>query len=516
MTFTGTHERLINSKLQLFQHDSAVSALENGGFVSTWTTYGDSTYGDSRGIYQRSFDDTNRPTSDDRVVHDKVGEPAASDVAGLSGGGWVTAFLATDPDDPSGDSSSIFFGLFDDSGKQIGDDNRVPMRSGYWSSGPEITGLEDGGFVVSWSAKKNPAPLNPYPTYNTFQMRYDKQGSEVGTVLQVNENSKGWQVEQAIASTSNGGWVTVWSDLQFDRLNEISSNEIYLNRYDKKGNAIVDQLVVSQGDDHFADKPDVTELSGGATLVTWDSYVIGPKNDIKQQIVSAHGKLIGGAIDVNTTTAGDQRNSVVTALYDGGWVVAWESRAHGHTDIYMQRFAADGEKVGHETPVNQKTHARLFGTAITTLSDGSFVVTCTNRDGHGTGIAERRFSPDFFGNDGADHAIGTDIADKIFGRGGDDVLNGKAGNDILIGGTGTDRFVFTDGFGADVIKDFCDHKTSSELIDFHWMKEAPTFNELVEHTKQIGNDTVLHLDGGNTVKIVDFSVDDLSKDMFVL
>jgi hypothetical protein len=38
MTFTGRRERLINRKPELFQRASSVSALENGGFVSGWTT----------------------------------------------------------------------------------------------------------------------------------------------------------------------------------------------------------------------------------------------------------------------------------------------------------------------------------------------------------------------------------------------------------------------------------------------------------------------------------------------
>jgi Ca2+-binding RTX toxin-like protein len=514
MTFTGTHERLINRKPELFQRDSSISALESGGFVSSWTTYGNASYWDSRGIYQRSFDEEGQPTTGDHVVHDIVGRPRYSDVAGLAGGGWVTAYQANEPGGPSRDSVS--FSLFGADGEQIGHDKRVRMLAGYTSNQPKVAGLEDGGFVVSWWAIKN---TDSNPAYDVFQVRYDQHGSLVGTVHQINETTKGAQAEQAIAATSDGGWVSIWSDIQFDKNEAISSAEIYLNRYDKKGNTVVDQLVVSQGDGHFAYIPDVTELSGGATVVTWESYLSdGSKMGVKEQIVSADGELVGDAIDVNTTTAGQQRMPVVTGLHDGGWVVAWESEAGGDTDIYMQRFSSDGEKVGQETIVNQVTDGKQLGTAIATLSDGSFVVTWTSskRDDNGTGIAERRFSPDFFGKDGADHAIGTDIGDKMFGRDGDDVLNGKGGNDILVGGTGTDRFVFTDGFGADVIRDFGDHKTTSELIDFHWMKDAPTYNDIVEHAKQTGNDTVLHLGDGNTVKIVDFSVDDLSKDMFVV
>ncbi len=80
---------------------------------------------------------------------------------------------------------------------------------------------------------------------------------------------------------------------------------------------------------------------------------------------------------VNTTTAETQRNSVVTALADGGFVIAWlnDTAAVNGDAVFFQRYDALGNKLGLETAIPQASN---FGSdyipAITTLSDGRFYI----------------------------------------------------------------------------------------------------------------------------------------------
>jgi Ca2+-binding RTX toxin-like protein len=59
-----------------------------------------------------------------------------------------------------------------------------------------------------------------------------------------------------------------------------------------------------------------------------------------------------------------------------------------------------------------------------------------------------------FGGSGADAMFGGEGDDTMVGGGGDDTMWGGAGNDTLFGGFGGDVFAFDDGFGQDVIHDF--------------------------------------------------------------
>lgn len=68
-----------------------------------------------------------------------------------------------------------------------------------------------------------------------------------------------------------------------------------------------------------------------------------------------------------------------------------------------------------------------------------------------------------FGGADDDTIDGRAGADVLRGEAGDDTLIGGAGNDRMSGGTGNDVFVFSDGFGRDVIEDF---QNGLDLLDF--------------------------------------------------
>ena len=77
---------------------------------------------------------------------------------------------------------------------------------------------------------------------------------------------------------------------------------------------------------------------------------------------------------VNTSTAGNQTGGKVTALADGGFVIAWLDDGPAVHIIRFQRFDALGNKVGGEVSYDQSLLASPTrndtGLAITALSDG--------------------------------------------------------------------------------------------------------------------------------------------------
>ena len=79
---------------------------------------------------------------------------------------------------------------------------------------------------------------------------------------------------------------------------------------------------------------------------------------------------------VNTETAGDQRDPQVAALSDGGFVTVWESYGQdGDSDgVFGQRFDAVGNALGTEFAVNTETEYAQVDPAVAGLTDGGFVV----------------------------------------------------------------------------------------------------------------------------------------------
>jgi Ca2+-binding RTX toxin-like protein len=105
------------------------------------------------------------------------------------------------------------------------------------------------------------------------------------------------------------------------------------------------------------------------------------------------------------------------------------------------------------------------------------------------------------GDDGANVFEGLAGNDTLNGGGGSDILVGGTGNDTLTGGAGIDTFVFATGDGADMIVDF----EVGDVIDLSGVENVLTIDDVVWTPS--GNDTIIHLGGGNTITIQNFMGD---------
>jgi len=124
------------------------------------------------------------------------------------------------------------------------------------------------------------------------------------------------------------------------------------------------------------------------------------------------------------------------------------------------------------------------------------------------------------GGSGNDSLYGEDGADFLFGGSGDDLLDGGAGNDILmgsdgsdilIGGAGSDTFIFQSGFGHDIVSDIdIDDGDVIELYDGLF----GDFEELINATSQVGNDTLITYDAQNTITLKNVAMTSLHQDDF--
>lgn len=81
----------------------------------------------------------------------------------------------------------------------------------------------------------------------------------------------------------------------------------------------------------------------------------------------------------NTTTAGDQKNSVVKFLSNGNYVVVWEGNgtqtSNSDADgIFFQLYGADDQPIGGETLVNQTTSGVQSAPSVTADAAGGFAI----------------------------------------------------------------------------------------------------------------------------------------------
>jgi len=107
------------------------------------------------------------------------------------------------------------------------------------------------------------------------------------------------------------------------------------------------------------------------------------------------------------------------------------------------------------------------------------------------------------------------FGDSITGDANANEINGEGGDDTLTGGGGDDLFIFENGTGDDVITDFTAGAGSDDVIDvsdFGFTDLA----DLLAATNDSGADTVITLDGDDSLTLIGVQEADLHEDDFLL
>ena len=227
---------------------------------------------------------------------------------------------------------------------------------------PDVLGLADGGYVVAY----NSGSISDGAIRLDF---FDANGDPVGGFAQASEDIDNTDAvgEPSLAQLSNGNVVVVWQD-------ENAANEgIQARIFTETGEIVSDELTfVSSAS---VASPQVTALVEGFVV----TYQLG--TNISAHIYDENGDLISGIV-VNTTVAGTQSQPVITALADGGFVVAFTDDSTGDLRLMARIFDANG------TPriVDGSTDDFHVGTpcsepAIAALPNGNWVVAYVDTTG---------------------------------------------------------------------------------------------------------------------------------------
>ncbi|MDP4154028.1 MAG: hypothetical protein Q8929_00200 [Bacillota bacterium] len=254
-----------------------------------------------------------------------------------------------------------------------------------YSIGPDVTAFSDGGFVVVWQS------VGQLENWNVYLQRYDKDGNKLGTESLVNMHLYGMsQWGPSISTLSNGRFVVSWSG------RDSSQSGIRLQVYGGSGNKIGSEVQVNTYVQSYQATPSTAALADGEFVVTWESDgQDGSGYGVYLQRYDAEGIKMGGESQVNTYTLSNQQYPVIMALPDSGFVVAWQSADQDGSEsgIYLQRYDRTGNKLGPESQVNTYRQGSQSTPSIIALPDGGFVVVWNSygQDGSGYGVYLQRY-----------------------------------------------------------------------------------------------------------------------------
>lgn len=283
----------------------------------------------------------------------------------------------------------IYGQRFDVGGTRVGSEfliNTTWSGSQYPATQPSSTALVDGGFVVTWREQGwDYSGLD----FGIYGQRYDASGTALGSQFQVyGPRSYNDPYEPSITALADGGFVVTWRSNDFY---SAFGDGIYGQRFDASGRRLGSEFQVSTPAGY---ESSITALADGGFVVAWGSDYPGG-NYIYCQRYDAGGSALG-QLRVSSTTLVDQSGPSVAALPDGGFVVAWTSRGQDGDGrgICAQQYDASGTPVGSEFQINTTTIGDQSGPSLAASPDGGFVVTWTStgQDGDGGGIYGQRYA----------------------------------------------------------------------------------------------------------------------------
>jgi VCBS repeat-containing protein len=400
-------EILVNTATAGNQNNPQITSLSGGGFVVTWQDsslgVGGAT-GDSSGaaIKAQVFSAGGAPLGNEILVNTATANDQANpQITALSNGGFVVTWndLSLGVGGATGDTSNyaVKAQVFTASGATVGSEILVNTATNSFQVNPQITALSGGGFVVTWDdASQGIGGATGDSSSDAVKMQiFAATGAPVGSEILVNTGTFGGQFNAQITTLSNGGFVVTWQDFSQGSggaPGDTSDAAIKAQVFAATGAPVGGEILVNTATANSQNSPQITALSGGGFVVTWQDLSVGvggatgdtSSYAVKAQVFAAGGASIGSEILVNSATTNNQDSPQITALSNGGFVITWRDSSHGvggatgdasSFAIKAQVFGADGSPVGSEILVNTATDSDQVTPQITALSNGDFVIT---------------------------------------------------------------------------------------------------------------------------------------------
>ena len=199
------NEFVVNKTLSNAQLDPNIGQLKNGKFIISWTSGGGQD-GDRSGIFAQKFNALGEKEGEEFQVKtfNTDNNQSSSFAVGLSDGGFVIAWK--EHKNLDGEGYSIWAKQYDKFGNIVKSDFQV--NTSYESSQhhPQITQLEDGGYIIAWMSLGD----HDGDSSGVLGQRFDEDANKVGSEFIINDITSARQTGPTIGSLEKNGFVVGW------------------------------------------------------------------------------------------------------------------------------------------------------------------------------------------------------------------------------------------------------------------------------------------------------------------
>ena len=263
-------EFLINTTTSSTQRDSSVAALDDGGFVVTWTDRGGAD-GSSYGVFGQRYDSAGVAQGGEFQVNTFTSSVQyQSHVVGLAGGGFAVVWASFGQDAAS--TYGVFAQRYDSAGVEQGGEFQVNTHTTSTQEAPRVAALTDGGMVVVWRSDG----AQDSSGSGIFGQRFDAAGNAVGGEFRVNESTGSSQNQPDVIALDTGGFVVSWTD---ESGRDGSSWGTYAQEYDALGHRVDGEFQVNTEFSSVQYQGALAPLPGGNFVAAWSAFTSGGSGD---------------------------------------------------------------------------------------------------------------------------------------------------------------------------------------------------------------------------------------------
>ncbi|MEQ8320498.1 MAG: tandem-95 repeat protein, partial [Rhodospirillales bacterium] len=252
----------INSYIPADQDNASVTALNDGGFVVVWQSFGQDA--NAGGIFAQRYDADGVAAGGEFKVnlYEQYNQGLPS-VAALADGGFAVSWQSVLQD---GSANAVVVRKYDAAGNPVGIEAVANTYTPYDQSRTSIAALADGGYVVTWQSSQQDGSYN-----GVFGQRFDTNGYPVGDEFQVNQYTNLSQSESYVTGLADGGFFVTWNSGAQDG----SSNGVYGRRYDEAGVPAGNEFLVNTTAFDEQYNPAAVQIAGGQLVTAWRSSASG-------------------------------------------------------------------------------------------------------------------------------------------------------------------------------------------------------------------------------------------------
>ncbi|KAF5438004.1 hypothetical protein C5S35_01155, partial [Candidatus Methanophagaceae archaeon] len=125
-----------------------------------------------------------------------------------------------------GDGDGIFGQIYNNDGTNRGEEFQINTSINNFQNNPAVSGLSDGGFVVSWHSQNQDGGHK-----GIYGQLFESDGTNRGEEFQINTYTNDDQAYPSVYGLTGGGFVCCWTSLEQDG----SSHGVYGQMYDNLG-----------------------------------------------------------------------------------------------------------------------------------------------------------------------------------------------------------------------------------------------------------------------------------------